>query len=397
MDNGKKVILHIVFDGILFDRVFPFFEEMETYKNLYLFASLKNERPIKFIKNSEKIMSAETIEEWGKIVANPQVDIIYLHGIWRDTIKVIDFVQQDTIIMWWCYGREIYENIFNWPPLLSLKLFKPRTRRFVIKNSPLRHAINLELSYYFPKLYIKLISLYKFFKGCRDNKLIRLLSRINYVFTPLEMEFYELKKKHVYFKARPYVLRSPNIINKEPMMLHNIQGSVLLEHSAFVSNNHLDIIAAIKKKNIKLNDRDIYIPLAYGDNALAKRVQEEANFDGAKVHCIKEAMPFGDYKAMMDGCTHAIYGMIRQSGLGNAYLCLQKGIKMFFFKDSIMYNQFKAYGCYVFSIEDDLNNKSIQEPLSPEQIKTNYEKYYAIFKDSPGTYQQQFDKILNNG
>ena len=61
----------------------------------------------------------------------------------------------------------------------------------------------------------------------------------------------------------------------------------------------------------------------------------------------------------MSGCTHAIFGMIRQSGLGNIYLCFRKGIKVFLFKDSILYKQFKTDGYHVFSIEDELNDNSI--------------------------------------
>lgn len=393
MNGGKKVILHLTFDGIQFDRQYPFFEKMEKYENRYLLDQLGKNQKIKYIKNTEKLLIADTLEEWGEVISNPDVDVIYLHGLWQSYFKAIDYIREDVVVMWWCYGKEIYENVHKWPPLLPLRIYKPKTHWFLIRNSTLLHIINIELSYSFPKLYFLFISFYNILNGNRSNKLIQLLSRIDYAFTPLSAELYEIKKRHGYIKAKPFVLRRK--MEKEPLDVHNESGYILLEHSADTTNNHLDIIAAINKKGLNLNKRDIYIPLSYGDKKIAERVKSEAKFEGANVHCLMDALPFEEYSAMMNSCTHAIYGMIRQSGLGNINLCFQKGIKVFFFKDSILYKHFKSEGYYVYSIEDDLDDNSIREPLLPNQALCNYEKFYSRFINV-GSYQQQFDNILKN-
>lgn len=392
MNGDKKVILHIVFDGILFDRVYSQFEAMEKYENRYLLDQLGKNQKIKYIKNTEKLLIADTLEEWGEVISNPDVDIIYLHGLWQSYFKAIDYIREDVVVMWWCYGMEIYENVNRWPPLLPLKIYKPQTHKFLLRHTTVLHAINIELSYSFPRLSILLISIFNLLKGNYKNKLIQLLSRIDFAFTPLSTELNELKKRHNYIKAKPFVLRGKQ--EKKPLDIHNDTGCILLEHSANLTNNHLDIIAAIRKKALNLNERDIYIPLSYGEKKMAERVKNEAKFEGANVHCLMDALPFEEYSKMMNSCTHAIYGMIRQSGLGNIYLCFRKGIKVFFFKDSILYKHFKSEGYYVLSIEDDLNDASIREPLTPEQAKNNYDKFFATFDGSAGTYDQQFDKIL---
>lgn len=393
MNGDKKVILHLVFDGILFDKVYPRFEEMEKYENRYLLDQLGKNQQIKYIKNTEKLIIVDALEEWSKVVSDPKIDIIYLHGLWQSYFKAIDYIREDVVVMWWCYGMEIYENVNRWPPLLPLKLFKPRTHRFLIHNSAITHVLNVELSFSFPKLYTLLISFYNLLKGDRSNKLIQLLSRIDYAFTPLSTELEEIKKRHNYIKAKPFVLRRKQ--EKKPLDIHNETGCIIIEHSANTTNNHLDIIAFIKKKALDLNKRDIYIPLSYGDNKIAERVKNDAKFEGANVHCLMNVLPFDEYSAMISGCTHAIYGMIRQSGLGNIYLCFQKGIKVFFFKDSILYKHFKSEGYYVYSIEDDLDDNSIREPLLPNQALCNYEKFYSRFINV-GSYQQQLDNILKN-
>lgn len=221
-----------------------------------------------------------------------------------------------------------------------------------------------------------------------------MLSRIDYIFTPLESEFVGLKKNNPNIKAKRYILRRP--MEKGLLDIHQQTGGVLLEHSASLTNNHLDIIAVIKKKKIDLIERDVFIPLSYGNRKLAERVKEKASFKRANVHCLMDPLPFNEYTEMMSGCTHAIFGMLRQSGLGNIYLCFQKGIKVFLFRDSILFKQFKNDGYCVYSIEDDLNDSNIKTPLTPEQSLHNYNLYYTQFDRSIGSYEQQFDKIFNS-
>ena len=392
MHGNKKVILHLVFDGILFDRVYQRFEQMEKYENRYLYCTLNTEYNIKYIKNTEKLIRVNSLENWGGVVENPEVDIIYLHGLWYDYLKALDFIRKDVVVMWWCYGKEIYENCFGWPPLLPLRIYKPNTYKFVRSTWKGRSLLTNSLSYRYPNLYSLMKKGYNFMLGRKDDKLRRMLSRIDFAFTPLETELIELKKRHPYIKAKPFRLQAPVV--KEPMEVHKYAGNVLLEHSANISNNHLDIIAVLKEKKIDFQDRNIYIPLSYGDERLADSVKKESYFMGAQVHCLTEMLPLNDYKEMVSGCTHAIFGMIRQSGLGNIYMCFKKGIKVFLFKDSILYKQFKAEGYYVFTIENDLSDDAIREPLPPDQALHNYNKFYSRLDASIGSYNEQFDIIL---
>lgn len=392
MIGDKKVILHLVFDGILFDRMYSRFEKMDKYENIYLYGSLDCESELKFINNKEKIIRVDSEEAWGAIVGDSQVDIVYLHGLWSDYLKAYKYIRSGVIVMWWCYGMDIYENCLRHPPLLPLNIYKPRTYRFLLKSSPnILSFLSNFLTYSLPQVYIWCMAIYNKIKG-RENNLKGMLSRIDYIFTPIETEYFELKKYHPYITAKPFRLRSPN--PREPIIIHEEVGGILLEHSAVVSDNHLDIIAAMKKKKMDLEGRDIHVPMVYGYSPLIERVKKEAVFEGANTHYLLEALPLGEYEQMMLGCTHAIFGMIRQSGLGNIYMCFRKGIKVFLFKESILYRHFKSVGYYVYTIDDDLNNNSIREPLTPSQARNNYDKFYSQFSDTVGTYQQQFDDIL---
>lgn len=331
MNGKKKVILHLVFDGILFDRTYLRFEEMDKYENRYLLDVYGKNRQLKYIKHTEKLIKVDSLEEYGNVVSNPEVDIIYLHGLWQNYLNAVDYIRQDVVVMWWCYGMDIYENVNRWPPLLQVKLFKPKTHWYFLSHMQGFHQLSSELSYTFPKLYISLVRFYNILKGKRSDRLTRMLSRINYVFTPLESELEELKKRHPFIKAKAFRLQP--VIEKKPVIIHRNTGHILFEHSANITNNHLDIISLIKKKRLDIHGRDVYVPLSYGDEKYMAKVQKEISAIDANMHCLVETMPLEEYQDMIAGCTHAIFGMIRQSGLGNISECFQKGIKVFFFPE----------------------------------------------------------------
>ena len=387
------VILHIVFDSVLFDKVYPEFEKMEGYENRYLFRSLNFDKSsFKFVKNNEKIICAASLEEWGTIVNDPRNDIIYFHALWKDSLKAIDYIRKDVIVMWRCFGYEIYDNEYGWAPLLPVKVYKPRTFLFFLRNSNrVRSFLSRSMTWTFPRLYDCLQSIRYCIEGKRRLHK-EMLSRIDFAFTPLPIELEELKKRHPYIKAKPYVLRT----NKPqwPFEYQEKVGHILFEHSAMLNNNHLDLMAAMKK--LHLTGRNVYVPLSYGDDFVVDYLLNHVSFNGAETHFLTELLSGKDYKELLSHCSHALFGTIRQSGLGNLNIMLRMGIKVFFFEDSIMYKHFKREGYYVFSVEKDLNDESISTPLSYDMALHNYNLFYQKRGEFGESYQQQLDSLLSS-
>lgn len=390
MNNGKHVILHIVFDGILFDMVFPRFEQMQEYENMYLLGSLNLDKELEYIKNKEKIIRVGSLEAWGKIVNDEKIDLIYLHGLWRDYLKAIDYIRDNVKVMWWVYGMEIYENCFGYAPLMRMEIYKPKTLQFILnKCNSFRSRFGNRLIHKYPKIYDLLRTIRNRVSG-QPNRLKMMLARIDYAFTPLPMELEELKKKNRYIYAKPFSIQGTR--TKEPLVSHKGVGHVLLEHSANVSNNHLDLIEAMER--LDLSGRTIHVPLNYGLNDMKETVKENAKFRNADINCIEDVLPFDKYKSLIMGCSHAVFGMLRQSGLGNIYLCIRSGVKIFFFKDSMLYKHFITQGYYVYSIEEDMTDEAILAPLTFEESIHNYELFYKYFPEGNFPYDQQFNKIL---
>jgi hypothetical protein len=390
MHNGRHVILHLVFDGILFDRVYSRFEQMQNYENTYLLGDTNPDNEIKYITNREKVIKVNSLDAWGKIVNDEKIDIIYMHGLWPDYLKAIDYIRDHVKVMWWCYGMEIYENCFGYAPLMQMKIYKPLTFNYILgKCSSFRSRMGTYIMYNHPKFSVSIRNIKDSLLG-RPNKMKQMLSRIDYAFTPLPIELDELKKRHRYIKADPF--RLSGTIIKMPITPHKNTGHVLLEHSANISNNHLDVIRAMK--SIDVSSRIIHVPLNYGPDDMKELVKANAKFENADVDFIEDIMPLENYKSLISECSHAVFGMMRQSGLGNIYLCLRNGVKLFFFKDSMLYKHFKSQGYYVYSIEEDMTDEAIKTPLTTEENVHNYELYYKIFPERSIPYDQQFNKIL---
>lgn len=389
------VILHIVFDSVLFDKVYPRFESMNGYENRYLFRGLHFDKSsFKNVKNCDKIICADSLEEWGAVVNDPRNDIIYFHALWKDSLKAVDFIRKEAIVMWWCFGYEIYENEYGWAPLLPVKVYKPRTFLFFLRNSNrMRSLLSRTMTLACPWLYDFLQNIRYSIQG---RRLLHkeLLGRIDLAFTPLLIELDELKKRHPYIKAKPYALRTKSL--RLPFDYQGKLGHILFDHSAMLNNNHLDLLAAMKK--LHLSGRDVYMPLSYGDQIVVDHMLKHASLKGVNIHFLTEVLSSKDYRELLSHCSHALFGTIRQSGLGNVNILLRMGVKIFFFEDSIMYKHFKREGYYVFSIENDLNDVSISTPLTYDMAIHNYNLFYQKEGElcETGTYQQQFDSLLSS-
>ena len=83
-------------------------------------------------------------------------------------------------------------------------------------------------------------------------------------------------------------------------------------------------------------------------------------------------LPLEEYRAIINSISHAVFGMIRQQGLGNIWLCISNGVKIYLYKDSIVYKELKKMGFVCYSIEDDLTTESLSSCLSEKDAENNY-------------------------
>ena len=70
-----------------------------------------------------------------------------------------------------------------------------------------------------------------------------------------------------------------------------------------------------------------------------------------------------------------ILGHLRQQAIGNISMAIAHGVKIYLYKESIIYKDYKSKGYYIYSIEDDLSEESLYEPIAYEYALHNYRLY----------------------
>lgn len=361
-------ILHIFNDDKFLDTAFDIFELIPDIVNEYIFYTEIKEYKFKYIKNVSRIRIESNINEYQRIFSDQSIDVIFFHTLDSSKYILLSLIDEKKTVVWSVWGYDIYNEIENAFHIIKLNLFKPLTYSLLFGKKPtffnqvkkivkrLLH-IKREITEFKRKRYIV-----KFVK--------QTIHRVDFCATVLPVE-YELLSKLSYFRAKPfyfkYLNKTPEKIISQPIS-SSLGNNILLGNSADTTNNHLDVLVKLKK--LDLCGREILIPMNYGNEYYKNQILEKIKFE-SNIRVLDTFLPIEEYENIINSCSIAIFGHIRQQALGNIHMCFERGIKVFLYKDSITYKQLKKNGYYVYKIED-LTNNNINIPLSSYEKEHNY-------------------------
>ena len=167
---------------------------------------------------------------------------------------------------------------------------------------------------------------------------------------------------------------------------------ILIGNSKNDFNNHFDILDITKDRD----NKDSRIPLSYGANShYSKKIKELAL--EYRVQVLEKFLPLKSYNWLLSECKALVINSHRQMAIGNLWIALEKGIKIYLNKKNLVYKILKNNNVKVFTIEDfkkDIltNNLSISMSIA----KSNISNFNAIYKNSKIKFVQTISKI-NNG
>lgn len=350
-------ILHVFLDDKFFDRASAFFDSLKSVKNLYHFYSKSGNFNFSYIKDTHKIREFSSYKEYVSYFSDPRIDVIYFHSLNPLFYKLFKHIDAEKTIIWWCWGFEIYLRMGILPPLVNINLYKPLTQKEFQKQSKTLKSI-VRFVYYalrFPRM----VFLQK-----------KVLQRIDF-FSPVLPIEYRLMQGNKYFKAKPFLFGGPTLGEHLPFSKLSSPQNILIGNSLTYTNNHLDIF--FKIRTFQLGAQKYVIPVNYGNAYGGKEnLMKMANLSDDKSIWLDVFLPREEYKSLFDSISHAIFGHVRQQALGNIYLCLHRSIKVFLYKDSLIYKQLKEWGFIVYTIDDDLTEDSLQMVLPEEYAFKNY-------------------------
>ena len=171
---------------------------------------------------------------------------------------------------------------------------------------------------------------------------------------------------------------------------------IMIGNSGSITNNHMEIFNILNK--IEIGKRKLFTPLSYSIYPSAKYLElvlekGEKLFD-ENFKPILNFLEKEEYNKIYNSVEYVFMNHYRSQAMGNIYIALYTGKKLFMSNKSSIFKKLINYGCLVFAIEDIPKNKiDIFKKLSNEEKKRNRSiilKYFGKKKNN-----EKYTKLLN--
>lgn len=343
--------LHLITDDKFADYAINQFLSIDSSSVFLLVKTSENEK----IKNIEHISEVKQIvvgsEEFICFFENiSYYSTVIVHGLfypWQG--EILRMLPPQIKIAWIFWGGEIYGR-----PDLKLRFFSNKSKIL-----------------YFGRKLIKTIKRQIQEKPYFIDKSI--YQRTNYCLTDVHEDF-EFVRDYTHSSMKELWYNYYSIEETLGELKHEKVNSnnILIGNSCTLENNHLDAFNVLKK--FDLSDREIIVPLSYGDiwlkNILLKYGQ---SLFGSSYLPLTDFLNRNEYNRYLMSCSVVVMNHYRPQAMGNLITSLWLGSKVYMSNKSLLFSYFKRLGIYVFSIEDELktSNKMALNNLDEYQIEHN--------------------------
>jgi dTDP-N-acetylfucosamine:lipid II N-acetylfucosaminyltransferase len=283
-------------------------------------------------------------------------DIVFLHSLIPEFYPLINNANNRVKFVWLGWGFDYYD-------LLQKKLTLPQTTKLC--GGQWRYRLRELKKRFVTKSYKKKTSLF---------------SKIKYFCPVLPQEYEMLKNKcdslPDYFEWN-YGALNPDLIPVDHMDARVNGENILVGNSAHPSNNHVELFGLLK--NIDTQDRDIIIPLSYGEDDYREKILPLINNN---MEPITDFIERYSYMDIMQSCSIVLMNHRRQQAFGTIVIMLHMGAKLYLRSENPLYQRLKEWGVTVFAIEDLARDQSgFFTPITNKQAKKNRQAvadYYSL-------------------
>lgn len=166
---------------------------------------------------------------------------------------------------------------------------------------------------------------------------------------------------------------------KQDIAWGGITSEVMVGHAASPSINHAEMLQQLKA--ISFSGK-LFIPLEYGEKGYGAAIKSLANdLFPNNTEFLEQRLSMQAYYQRLSVIGFAIFNFRWQEALGNIVFLTWNGTKIFLQQESSVYKQFAAWGITVFSIEQDLDRKSIIQLLTAEEQQKNKTIIEGLFAE----------------
>lgn len=162
---------------------------------------------------------------------------------------------------------------------------------------------------------------------------------------------------------------------------------ILLGNSATKENQHieaLDVLQQFAQERMR-----IICPLSYGDAEYAKKIAEYGKRQfGNKFVPLMDYLSYEQYLDILASCDIGVFNNDRQQGMGNIFVLLAMGKKVFLRQDTSMWNNYCRKGYHLFPVSeidmfswDDFINYSTEDKTNNIEVFDREDHYIQAAKE----------------
>lgn len=364
--SSSYTILHVFDDAIISLDTIYLFLKLEEYNQTFAIITSDTEKwdkidlPLLFIKNNKN-----SVTEIHALMQ--QFDVIIIQALSYEKAKAINkFNNKKSVIIWALWGYELY-NIAQYFTKTKLEFSTTTRNKGILQRIKDYYAFKIIYQRAVQKIDISLFLLKEDFdllSSCIPNAMI--------------------------WKEACY--QTVNNLIGENSSFKSTGNSILIGNSSTPSNRHEIAFNQLSKLN--LNERNIIVPLSYGDNEYRDKVLTAGKLKfGNKFNPLKEFMSKDSYSQLLSSCSHAIFAHERQQAFGSILTMLLGGAKVFLSRVNPLFNWFNQHKIIVFSLESDFESE-IEKPLSDIDKQYNAEQLNLLLSEK--RILNQLDDVLTS-
>lgn len=353
-------ILHLAFDDKFLDHAYFLFEKA-FYKQNDVIVISASEKLIYVKLEPKKIINVkQTFIKIPRICKSEyqDYDLVIFHSFGDFLYPEICNISEDVPAVWLGWGYDYYDLIGS-----SENLLLPETRTiFMQQKKSFRTIIGKVIRAGFYLLGI----------SKSRQKCIEKLS----VFSPvLPSEYLAVKNARNWNKFP--VSACWNYGTIEDHLVKGFEGqqvdgnAILVGNSASLTCNHIETLKFLSLNG--LQDRDIVVPLSYGDKSYGHQIAETGErYFGNSFYPLMDFMPIQSYVASIKKCGYVIMNHKRQQAVGNIVIMLYLGSRVFLREENPTYLFLKGMGVSLCSVQElEQNPELLNRPLSSGERNSN--------------------------
>lgn len=379
--SRKIKILHVIKDDKFFDRVIEDFDSDSRIESRCILVVNSPKYEFKLIENRNRVEILYDKYRIEQCFKESSYDVVFFHSIKTSQYQLFKFIPDNKLVIWWCWGFELYSQEQGMKQLISIDLLKPLSSELQKQQNRRRGVFEKT------KDFIKCVLHKRVLTEQREN----IIKRVDY-FQPVIPLEYKMMKSMKGFHAKEFYYPRCTSSSYEIISYNQRSGSgnILIGNSASIENNHLDIWNSIRDQIPP--GRKIILPLNYGYMDYSEVVCNCLTSKENEMVILKSFMPREEYFSLINSCSYAVFGVMRQQAMGNINYCISNGIKLFLYKDSMLYHFLKESGYVIFAIED-IDRYSFEIPLTSKEHEQNMIAHSAQKEYITNIYETAISEI----